>query len=258
LQFTAKKIFKEEHGSCFYYFLCLDYNERNNIANMEFNIVKTSTRAKEGSSYWEKETNRLVQLAKFEQEAYAKEIRHIAGIDEAGRGPLAGPVVAGAVILPKGLLIEGVNDSKKLSEEKREKLYELIVKEALAWGVGIVDNNTIDSINILKATHLAMGQAIASLKIKPQLLLIDAEKLNEIDIPQESIVKGDALSHSIAAASIIAKVTRDRMIIKMDKKYPGYGLARHKGYGTAEHIKAIKEIGLCEIHRKTFTKNFVI
>lgn len=220
-------------------------------------FIKTSTRAIEGSNYWEKETNRLIQLTRYEQSAYEKEIDYIAGIDEAGRGPLAGPVVAGAIILPKGLLIEGVNDSKKLSEVKREKLYEIIVKEALAWGVGIVDNNTIDSINILNATHLAMRQAIESLKIKPQLLLIDAEKLTEIDIAQEAIVKGDALSHSIAAASIIAKVTRDRIIVEMDKKYPGYRLVKNKGYGTAEHIKAIKEIGLCDIHRKTFTKNFV-
>ncbi len=223
---------------------------------MDIKLVKTTDRSKEASKYLEKELNRLKNLTQYEQKWYEKGINYIAGLDEAGRGPLAGPVAAAAVILPRGLLIEGVNDSKKLNEKTRERLYDIIIKESLAWAVGIADNNIIDEINILNATRLAMKLAVDKLEIKPDVLLIDAEKLEGYEAAQESIVKGDALSHSIAAASIIAKVTRDRIISEYDKQYSEYGFSKHKGYGTAEHINAIKENGLCPIHRRTFTKKW--
>ena len=206
----------------------------------------------------ETEIKRLTELSKYEAEYYSKGYNLICGIDEAGRGPLAGPVVAGAVILPKGCLIEGVNDSKKLSEKKREKLYEEITQNAIAWAVGIVDNEEIDRINILEATRKAMKMAIEGLKVKPDYILIDAEKrVDTGGIPFLPIIKGDALSISIASASIIAKVTSDRMMYEYDKVFPIYGFSKHKGYGTKAHIDAIKEHGLSMIHRKTFTKNFV-
>ena len=206
----------------------------------------------------EEERERLIELSKFEKEAYEKGYKCRAGIDEVGRGPLAGPVVAAAVILPKDALIEGVNDSKKLSEKKREKLYDDIINNALAWGVGIVDHTVIDEINILNATRKAMKLAIEDLKVKPDFILIDAEKKVDTDgIPYLPIIKGDALSISIGAASIIAKVTRDRIMREWDSVYPQYGFSGHKGYGTAKHIAAIKEYGLCPIHRRSFTKNFV-
>lgn len=206
----------------------------------------------------EEEKLRLEELSKYEKEYYFKGYNCICGIDEAGRGPLAGPVVAGAVILPKDCLIEGVNDSKKISEKKREKLYDDITKNALAWAVGIVDNNVIDEINILNATRRAMKMAIEGLKIKPDYILIDAEKKVDTDgIPYLPIIKGDALSISIAAASIIAKVTRDRMMREYDEIFPMYGFGKHKGYGTKAHIEAIGKYGLCMIHRKTFTTHFV-
>ena len=225
---------------------------------MNLRFIKTSNRAKDGSKYLENELDRLQQLLNYEGKWYKKGINFIAGIDEAGRGPLAGPVVAAAVILPKDILIEGVNDSKKVSEIKREKLYEIIIQESLAWSVGIVDNNIIDELNILNATRLAMKLAVEKLDIKPELLLIDAEELPILNLPQESIVKGDALSLSIAAASIIAKVTRDRIMRDFEQLYSQYGFAKHKGYGTAEHINVIKQNGLCKIHRRSFTKNFVV
>ncbi len=206
----------------------------------------------------EKEEERLKILKQDEEKLYSDIVKYIAGIDEAGRGPLAGPVVVGIVILPKDSMIEGVNDSKKVSEKKREKVYEEIIKEAIDWGVGICDQNEIDDINILQATKLALTRAIESLKTKPDLILVDA--LTNIDtkgIPYRSIIKGDAKEYSIAAASIIAKVTRDRMMYEYDKIYPQYGFAGHKGYGTAKHIAAIKENGPCMIHRKTFIKNFM-
>ncbi|MGE5329715.1 MAG: ribonuclease HII [Deltaproteobacteria bacterium] len=222
---------------------------------MEFRLYKTSEKFKDGSKYFEKEKARLIELIQFENKWYEKGITSIAGVDEAGRGPLAGPVVAAAVILPKGLLIEGVNDSKKVSETRREVLYDIIIKEALSWGIGIVDNNIIDEINILNAAKKAMKIAVDNLKFQPEVLLIDAEELQLPCLIEEPIVKGDAKSISIAAASIIAKVTRDRIVTEYDKKYPGYNFSKHKGYGTAEHIEAIKRNGLCEIHRKSFTKN---
>jgi len=189
----------------------------------------------------------------------SKGYRYIAGVDEAGRGPLAGPVIAAAVILPEKEkeMIEGIKDSKKLTEKRREILYEEITKKALCWSVGIVDEKTIDRINILNATLLAMRIAISKLSIKPEVLLIDALRIPEVDIPQESIIKGDNLSVSIAAASIIAKVTRDRIMYKYHEKFPIYNFNSNKGYGTAQHIEAIRKYGLSPIHRLTFTKKFI-
>ena len=206
----------------------------------------------------EKEIERLTNLKKEENKLYEKKIKLICGIDEAGRGPLAGPVVVGAVILPENSFIEGVNDSKKVSEKKREKLYEEIVKEAIDYSVGIIDQKTIDEINILNATKLGVKLALEGLKQKPEIIMVDA--LNNIDtlgIPYISVIKGDAKNYCIAAASIIAKVTRDRIMREWDEVYPAYGFAKHKGYGTAEHIRIIKEIGPCILHRKSFIKNFV-
>ena len=193
----------------------------------------------------------MTDLLAFEKELYNEGIEYIAGTDEAGRGPLAGPVVAAAVILPKGLIITGVNDSKQLTEKKREELFDIINEKALAVGVSFIDNNKIDEINILEASRLAMMEAIKKLKIKPQYVLSDAMKMN-IDVPVKPIIKGDALSESIAAASIIAKVMRDRYMDEMDLKYPNYGFKKHKGYPTKDHIEAIKKYGITPIHRKTF------
>ena len=207
----------------------------------------------------EKEIERLNLLKQDEMSLYDNpNIQYICGIDEAGRGPLAGPVVVGAVIMPKDSFIEGVNDSKKVSEKKREKLYDLITEEAISYGVGIVDQNEIDEINILNATKHAVTMAIEKLNVKPDLILVDA--LTNIDtkgIPYRSIIKGDAKEYSIAAASIIAKVTRDRMMYEWDQVFPQYGFAKHKGYGTAAHIAALKEHGPCLLHRKSFIKNFI-
>lgn len=204
----------------------------------------------------ENELKRLEEMYVFENEAFGQGYEIVAGMDEAGRGPLAGPVVAACVALPKYYFIEGINDSKKLSAAKREKLYGVIMDRAISVGIGIVDEKTIDEINILNATKLAMKMALERACPSPQMLLIDAVELDDIDIPHKAIVRGDMLSLSIAAASIIAKVTRDRLIIEADKKYPAYGFSRHKGYGTREHIDAIKKYGICPIHRVSFTKNF--
>lgn len=205
----------------------------------------------------EKEELRLETMLEYEKELYSKGYEYICGIDEAGRGPLCGPVVAAAVILKKGDKIEGVNDSKKLSEKKREALFEIIKERAIAYSVGIVDEKTIDEINILEATRLAMKKAVEGLKQKPDYALVDAEKKVPIDVPYMPIIKGDALSESIAAASIIAKVTRDRMIVELDEKYPEYNFAKNKGYGTKEHTEAIKKYGLCDAHRRSFCKKFM-
>ena len=182
----------------------------------------------------------------------------IAGIDEAGRGPLAGPVVCACVVMPleKEKMIEQVNDSKQLSSKKREKLYDEIVKVALDYAIIEIDEKTIDEINILNATKLGMKRALESLKIKPDIVLIDAIKIDS-DIRQENIIKGDTLSYNIAAASILAKVYRDRLMIKLSEKYPQYNFAKHKGYGTREHINALKIYGKCPIHRESFIKNFI-
>lgn len=206
----------------------------------------------------EKEIERLNLLKEEENKLYEEGIEYICGIDEAGRGPLAGPVVVGAVIMPKDSFIEGVNDSKKISEKKREKIYDQILDEAIAYSIGVIDRDTIDEINILNATKLGVKKAVSTLKQRPEVIMVDA--LTGIDtdgIPYISVVKGDAKNYSIAAASIIAKVTRDRMMKEWDEVYPDYGFAKHKGYGTAEHIRIIKEKGPCLIHRKSFIKNFV-
>lgn len=182
----------------------------------------------------------------------------IAGIDEAGRGPLAGPVVCACVVMPleREKMIEQVNDSKQLSSKKREKLYDEIVKVALDYAIIEIDEKTIDEINILNATKLGMKRALESLKIKPDIVLIDAVKIDS-NIRQENIIKGDTLSYNIAAASILAKVYRDRLMIKLSEKYPQYNFAKHKGYGTREHINALKIYGKCPIHRESFIKNFI-
>ena len=183
-------------------------------------------------------------------------IEFIAGIDEAGRGPLAGPVVCAAVILPLDGQIEGVDDSKKLSPKKRELLYQQIIDRAISYCIVEIDEKTIDKINILQATKLGMQRVLDGLTVKPQRVLIDAVKL-DTDLPQENIIHGDAISYSIAAASILAKVHRDRLMKKLDQKYPEYNFARHKGYGTKEHIENLKKFGKCEIHRESFIKKII-
>lgn len=213
-----------------------------------------------------REEQELKRQAKLEKErarietmkVYEKEYEShgwICGIDEVGRGPLCGPVVASAVILPKDCQILYLNDSKKLSEKKREELYDVIMEQAIAVGIGMASPQEIDEINILQATYEAMRQAIACLKVKPAVLLNDAVTIPGVDIPQIPIIKGDAKSVSIAAASIIAKVTRDRMMVEYDRIYPGYDLASNKGYGTKVHMEALRTAGPCEIHRRTFIKN---
>lgn len=203
----------------------------------------------------EKEVERTEALKAYERqyEIYS----YICGIDEVGRGPLAGPVVAGAVILPKDCQILYINDSKKLSEKKREELYEVIMEKALATGIGSASPERIDEINILQATYEAMREAIANLGVVPDLLLNDAVTIPGVDIRQVPIIKGDAKSISIGAASIIAKVTRDRLMVEYDKLMPEYGFASNKGYGAAAHIEALKKYGASPIHRKTFIKNFI-
>lgn len=193
----------------------------------------------------------------FEYERKHSDNEFICGIDEVGRGPLAGPVVAAAVILPKECDILYLNDSKQISAKKRELLYDEIMEKAVAVGVGMANQDVIDDINILNADYEAMKQAISKLSVRPQLLLNDAVNIPGVDIPQVGIIKGDTLSASIAAASIIAKVTRDRLMVEYDSIYPGYGFARNMGYGTAEHIKALETIGPCAIHRRSFITKFV-
>lgn len=216
----------------------------------------------------EKEFERLTELKKIEEEFYERGVTSIAGIDEAGRGPLAGPVVVACVVMPRDSMIEGVNDSKKVSEKKREKLYEQITEEALGFGVGIISQEEIDRINILNATKEGLTAAIKEMEKdlkekkrefeKPEIILVDAlTKIDTDHIPYKSIIKGDAKSYSIAAASIVAKVTRDRIMRAWDEVYPMYGFEKHKGYGTAAHVAAIKEYGLCPLHRRSFVKNIV-
>ena len=206
----------------------------------------------------EKGEERLKNLKNYENELREKGFKYICGIDEAGRGPLAGPVVVASVILPENSMIEGINDSKKVSEKKREKLYDLIIEEAISYGVGIIGQDEIDDINILNATKKGLTLSLQELTKRPDLIIVDAlSKINTLGIPYESIIKGDAKCYSISAASIIAKVTRDRIMREWDKVFPQYGFATHKGYGTSAHINAIKEYGICPIHRKTFVKNFI-
>lgn len=217
-----------------------------------------SKRAKQEQRHLEKlqaERARIEEMKVYEKQ-YAS-YGHICGIDEVGRGPLAGPVVAAAVILPPDCGILYINDSKKLSEKKREELYPLIMEQALAVGIGQASPERIDEINILQATYEAMREAIHKLSIRPDILLNDAVEIPEVDIVQVPIIKGDAKSISIAAASIVAKVTRDRMMIEYDATMPEYGFASNKGYGTAAHIAALKANGPTEIHRKSFIQKFV-
>lgn len=212
-------------------------------------------RIKKQEEKLEAEKRRMEDMYIYERK-YA-DFQYICGIDEVGRGPLAGPVVAGAVILPKDCDILYLNDSKKLSEKKREVLYDEIMEKAVSVGIGIVGPNVIDEINILQATYEAMRIAISNLNVSPDLLLNDAVTIPEVDIKQVPIIKGDAKSASIAAASIIAKVTRDRLMVQYDEVLPGYSFASNKGYGSATHIQALKEIGATPIHRQSFIKNFI-
>jgi len=204
----------------------------------------------------EKELERLTKLKEIEKELYVKGFQTIAGIDEAGRGPLAGPVVVAGVIMPQDSMIEGVNDSKKVTEKRREKLYDLILEEAISYSVAIIGQDVIDEINILNATKQGVTKVVEELEIKPDLILVDA--LTGIDtkgIPYDAIIKGDAKSISIAAASIIAKVTRDRLMVKYNEVFPEYGFASNKGYGAKAHLDALKKYGPTPIHRHSFLKN---
>lgn len=198
---------------------------------------------------------RLEGMREFENKY--SDLAYVAGIDEAGRGPLAGPVVAAVVILPKDIFLPFLNDSKKVTEKRRDVLFDEIKQNAIAYGIGIASNTLIDEINILQATYEAMREAVNALEKTPDILLVDAVHIPDINIKQVGIVKGDAKSVNIAAASILAKVTRDRLMAEYDKIYPEYGFASNKGYGTATHIAALKEIGPCAIHRKSFIGNFV-
>ena len=202
------------------------------------------------------ELERLESITQYEKKYQSTGIEYIGGVDEVGRGPYAGPVVACCVILPKGCKIEGINDSKKLSLKKREELFDVIKEKAVSVGLGIVDNYEIDEINILQATYKAMRIAIENMNVKPQQILADAVTIPGVDIPQEAIIKGDAKSISIGAASIVAKVVRDRMMVEYAKKYPQYGFEHNVGYGSKEHEEAIRKYGLCDIHRRSFTKKF--
>lgn len=235
------------------------------LAELPFLMEQYATDEREG-------VKKLIEKAQKRLDAYTKELQridnmkiyerkywdysHICGIDEVGRGPLAGPVVAAAVILPKDCNLLYINDSKQLSEQKREELYEQIMAQAVSVGIGVVSHERIDEINILQATYEAMRQAVGKLNVVPDLLLNDAVTIPELPMKQVPIIKGDAKSISIAAASIVAKVTRDHMMVELDKFYPHYGFAGNKGYGSAAHIQALKEFGPCRIHRRTFIKNF--
>ncbi len=218
-------------------------------------VKKLLQRARKKADAYEKEKARIEQLKIYERKY--QDFSYICGIDEVGRGPLAGPVVAAAVILPKECNILYINDSKQLSEEKREKLFDEIMAQAVGVGIGVVSHEKIDEINILQATYEAMRQAVAKLPVQPDLLLNDAVTIPGLAMKQVPIIKGDTKSISIAAASIVAKVTRDRMMTELDRFYPEYGFAGNKGYGSAKHIEAIKEIGPCKIHRRSFIKNFL-
>lgn len=197
-----------------------------------------------------------LDLWAIEKVFFAEGIETICGIDEAGRGPLAGPVCAAAVILPRELEIPGLNDSKKLTDKKRRELYDVIVEQAVSYGIAFANEQEIDEINILQATFLAMERAAAQLTVKPDLALVDGNREPHLDIPVKTVVKGDSLSASIAAASILAKVTRDRLMEELDGTYPAYGFAVHKGYGTKKHYEALREFGPCPIHRQSFLKKF--
>lgn len=197
-----------------------------------------------------------IELWKIEDEYFDRGVKLICGVDEAGRGPLAGPVCAAAVILPPHVELPGLNDSKKLTDKRRRELYPLIKETAIAYGIGFASHEEIDGINILQATYLAMERAIGQLSIDPDQLLIDGNRAKDFGIPTQTVVKGDSLSASIAAASVLAKVTRDDWMLKAAEAYPQYGFEIHKGYGTKAHYEALREFGSCPIHRKTFLKKF--
>ena len=201
-------------------------------------------------------TENRTDLWVLENARYSDDIQCICGVDEAGRGPLAGPVYAAAVILPRDLVIEGLNDSKKLTEKRREALYDVIVAQALAYGIGSADEKEIDEINILQATFLAMRRAIAQLSVRPDLALIDGNRDSDFGVPAETVIGGDGKSANIAAASILAKVTRDRVMLEYAEQYPQYGFDVHKGYGTKRHYEALREFGPCPIHRRSFLRKF--
>lgn len=205
----------------------------------------------------EEELIRQQSMREYESAFFSKGYNLIAGVDEAGRGPLAGPVFAACVILPRDCIINGINDSKKLSESKREKLFDEICEKAICYSIFSVDEKTIDEINILNATHMAMNGAVNSMKISPDYVMIDGNSIKNMSLPHCTIVKGDAKSISIAAASILAKVSRDRLINELSVKYPEYGFDKHKGYGTKQHREALLKYGPCEIHRKTFLKKIL-
>ena len=197
-----------------------------------------------------------VNLWAIENSLYAEGYKMICGVDEAGRGPLAGPVCAAAVILPKGLELPGLNDSKKLTDKKRRELFPIIKEQAIAYGIGLASHEEIDEINILQATYLAMERAIAQLESKADYALIDGNRAKDFGLPVRTVVKGDSLSASIAAASVLAKVTRDDIMLEMAKEYPEYGFEVHKGYGTKRHYEALREHGHCPVHRLSFLKKF--
>ena len=198
----------------------------------------------------------IVDLWAYEYAAFSDGYKLVCGIDEAGRGPLAGPVCAAAVILPPDCRIEGLNDSKKLTDKKRRELYDVITQTAAAYGIAFASEQEIDEVNILQATFLAMERAMQKLAVRPQLALIDGNRARDFGLPVRTIVSGDALSASIAAASILAKVTRDRLMEELDGEYPQYGFAVHKGYGTKRHYEALRAFGPCPIHRRTFLRKF--
>lgn len=197
-----------------------------------------------------------IDLWEIERDCYGGGFEQICGVDEAGRGPLAGPVCAAAVILPRGLVIPGLNDSKKLTDKKRRELYDIIINEAEAYGVAFASEQEIDEINILQATFLAMERAVSQLSVKPDLALVDGNRAPNFPLPVKTVVKGDSRSANIAAASILAKVTRDRLMEELDVTYPAYGFAVHKGYGTKRHYEALREFGASPVHRVTFLKKF--
>lgn len=235
--------------------------DRIEIAEILSNDTRTSVKSLGEKIYKEieyqkKEKARLSALFSYERDLWSSGYTMIAGVDEAGRGPLVGSVVTAAVVFSNEVHIEGLDDSKKLSEAKRDALYDEIMEKALAVSVGIADQDVIDDINILNATKKAMTEAIEKLSVKADYLLLDAVKLNNLATDQLSLIKGDQKSASIAAASIIAKVTRDRMMVELDQLYPQYGFLKHKGYGTADHVQALKTYGPCPFHRRSFIKNF--
>ncbi|MBQ8147271.1 MAG: ribonuclease HII [Lachnospiraceae bacterium] len=219
-------------------------------------VIKEVTRAQKRLDQWKAEIQRIENMKTYEYQ-YWKDYDYVCGIDEVGRGPLAGPVMAAAVVFPKDVNLLYLNDSKQLSEKKREELYEEIKATAITYAVGIADVATIDEINILQANYIAMRQAISKLSVEPQILLNDAVTIPSVNQPQVPIIKGDTKSISIAAASILAKVERDHLMCVYDEIYPQYGFARNKGYGSAEHIEALRKYGPCEIHRRTFIKNLI-